>query len=114
MDDMTLETTPASLENATGVARVFTLPSAVTIQNIEEVAQQLKALQLAQGEMLVLDAMQTEIITTPGIQLILALSKTLEQNGNSLAIMKPRESFNQSFDALGLASQLSQWEESNG
>lgn len=83
-------------------ARTFVFPASVTIENIESLTGELKKLQLSSGEKLTLDVEQTEVITTPGIQLILALTKTIAQSGDTITITKSKETFNQSFDALGL------------
>ena len=91
---------------------VFTLPSAMTIDSIEALCAQLKQLECTPPR-LTLDAASTEIITTPGVQLLLALAKTLATRGIDLAVTGPRPSFTRTFDQLGLSAQFTQWEVTN-
>lgn len=112
MPDVMENTATVAEANSAPATRIFAFPGAVTIQNVEEVTEEIRKLHLAPGETLVLDVVQTEIITTPGIQLVLAVANTLEQSGGALVIMKPKDTFNQAFDVLGLAPRLTQWEES--
>ena len=93
-----------------GVAQ-FSLPAAMTIDTVEALATELKQLDL-KPLALVLDASHTEIITTPGIQLLLALSKMLESRGIALGVHEPKAMFVQTFEQIGLATQFSQWEAS--
>lgn len=95
-------------ENSPG-GNVFTLPSAMTIETVESVSDNLKQMRI-QPPTLVLNAAQTEILTTPGIQLLLSLAKTLQEQGIALVLTEPRAIFAQSFEQLGLAKQYASWE----
>jgi anti-anti-sigma regulatory factor len=53
-----------------------------------------------------LDASKVERITTPAIQLILALAKTLEADKHSLSIASPSEQFVAAFEDLGLQDEI--------
>lgn len=87
-------------------APVFVLPEALTIENVAEVAAGIRALQPGKGMVLTIDAAQTDIITTPGVQLLLSLSSAMQGQGGKLLIVRPRESFVLACNALGVASQL--------
>ncbi len=98
-------------EDGKCVQTALPLPSAMTIETVDALASTLKEKEFA-PPVLILDAEQTEIITTPGIQLLLSLAKSLEVRGIGLAITKQRTSFIQAFEQLGLAACLSEWEAS--
>lgn len=92
--------------------KAFPLPETVTIQNIESIFRELHGRAMPAGEIFMIDAGQTALITTPGIQLILSLAVMLKASGGALSILKPKEAFKQAFSALGLARELAQWEKS--
>jgi anti-anti-sigma factor len=85
----------------------FSLPEEMTIETAEALAAELKQLSLAEKTSLVLDASQVENITTPGLQLIIALEKSLTAQGSALVIKGKRDSFADAFKDAGLESLLS-------
>ena len=52
---------------------------------------------------------KVERITSPAIQLLLALNKTLHDQGRKLKIDKPSSEIESAFDHLGLSRQLKDW-----
>ena len=90
----------------------FHLPQIVSIATIESVASQLQQLDFC-SPLLTLDASETEVMSTPGIQLLLALHKTLEARSMKLALIGLRPALAQSFEQLGMKHMLHQWEISN-
>ncbi len=86
----------------------YTLPSSITIETIEALLGELKDVPLTGGGLAV-DATQVEIITTPGVQVILALGKALAQAGGTFAILEKSAAFTQAFHTLGLDGQLKEW-----
>jgi len=80
----------------------FTLPEIMTIETAEVLAGELKQLPLSGKMTLGLDASRVESITTPGIQLIVALEKALTAQGGTLKMSGKRESFNNALRDLGL------------
>ena len=78
----------------------------MTIENAEALAAELKQLPLAEKATLTLDASQVETITTPGLQLIVSLGKTLDVQGGTLIISGPKDSFARAFRDTGLESLL--------
>ena len=84
----------------------FILPPLMTIETAEALAAELKQLLLAEKTCLTLDASHVENITTPGLQLILSLEKTLSDQGGTLTINGKRDSFMHAFSDVGLASVL--------
>ena len=84
----------------------FTLPPIMTVETAESFAAELKQLPLAEKTQLTLDAAQVETITTPGLQLIVSLAKTLEAQSGTLTIINPRESFQHAFTDSGLENLL--------
>jgi len=94
----------------------YKLSTALTIDSVEDLAHELKK-HLAQNKHnpnLSLDASAVEVITTPGVQMIIALGKLLERHNGALAINNPTEIFIKAFETLGLAQLLQKWGGSNG
>lgn len=85
------------------------LPVALTIDTVEALAADFSAY-CADGPCVTLDATQVEVLTTPGVQLILSFSKSLEAQGISLRIIHAKPAVTQVFERLGLATQFSGWE----
>lgn len=91
-------------ENTGGIS--FTLPSVMTIETVESIAAELKQLPLAEKTGLTLDAALVESITTPGLQLIVSLERTLAAQGGTFAIHGQREGFARTFRDAGLEELL--------
>ena len=80
----------------------FLLPVEMTIENAEKLTAEFKKV-LGDGRVsLTLDASQVENITTPGMQLIAALGKTLQQRGGALVIDGKGAGFTRAFADVGL------------
>lgn len=88
------------------------LPVAMTIETIEPLAALFRDI-IKTPQATTLDASDVEIITSPGAQLLVALSKTLEVQDIALKIRGARASFIQVLTQLGLGSYYSQWEMSH-
>ena len=86
----------------------FVLPPTMTVENAEALAAELKQLPLAEKTCLTLDAAGVQTITTPGLQLIAALQKTLADQGGTLSITGQPEHFIRAFKDTGLESVLGQ------
>ena len=101
--------TQDSPQNDKGHA-VFVLPSSLTIESAEAFASAiLKQGIPGNGEIFTLDASHTEIITTPGVQVILALSKTIAASGGKLSVLNPSETFTRNLETLGFTTELNEW-----
>lgn len=61
------------------------------------------------GENVVIDASHVVRITTPAVQIIVALSQYLHSIDASFEITNPSESFTEAFNFLGLMDFLKQW-----
>ena len=77
----------------------YTLPSSMTI---EAQAAELKQLSIREKTRLTIDASQLEAITTPGIQLLLSLEKTLATFDGELVISNSKPNIHLTFATLGL------------
>lgn len=86
----------------------FVLPPVMTIETAETLAAELKQLPLPEKTRLTLDASQVENITTPGLQLIVSLDKTLAAQGGALLINGQTEQLVHAFRDSGLESLLKQ------
>ena len=84
----------------------YVLPSALTIESIESLAAEFKQWPFQEKSHLTLDASQVDQVTTPGLQLIVSIEKTLAAQGGSLIIHAPKEPFVRAFNDAGLQSIL--------
>jgi anti-anti-sigma regulatory factor len=80
----------------------FILPAALTIETVESTAGALLAALPAAGDNLMLDASLTEIITSPGIQLLHALGRSLEKAGGHLFITPAHPAVVKAFNDAGI------------
>lgn len=94
-------------QNLTGNAINFSLPPNMNIENIEHLASDLKQLVSQNKKNLLLDVSKVENITTPGLQLILSLEKTLSAAGNFLSISGESISLSGALKDSGLENLLS-------
>ena len=96
------------------MTKTFSLPAAITIETVNMLHGELKQLLSDESAFsLTVDAAQTEIITTPGIQLLLSLDKALKQSGSRMVLSNAPEIMKKSFQGLGLEAQLGKWCEGN-
>lgn len=68
----------------------YVLPSVLTIETAEQLAAEFKQWPLTQKSALALDVSQVETITTPGIQLIVSLEKTVVGEGGTFTLTGKR------------------------
>ncbi len=80
----------------------FTLPPMMTIETAEALCAELKQIPLIGKTGLILDASEVEHITTPGLQLIVALEKTLSTQGGALSITNKKDWFIRALQDAGL------------
>jgi len=90
-------------------AHTMELPSSVTMDVVEELFAEMKQLKLDSFESFTLDASKVTTITTPGVQLIVSLDRSLKEQNVKLSLINPTENFSQTFQLLGLGSTLSGW-----
>lgn len=105
MSDTAELTRPARIADK---ARIFAFSGAVTLENVEDVAEQIRKRHLPPGEVLVLDVLQMEIAHS-GSELLRALAHMFTNTGGALVIIKPKAGF---ADQEYLLPQLTLWEES--
>ncbi|MDR3449176.1 MAG: STAS domain-containing protein [Alphaproteobacteria bacterium] len=84
----------------------FALPALMTIETAEIIADGLKELPFPPRTRLTLDAAQVENIATPGLQIILALKKSLAAQGGDVCITGARDALARCFADAGLAGLL--------
>ncbi len=103
---MTGKSTKKKPGSAVQDAVTFSLPPSVTIENAEALAGELKQLAQSEKSAFVLDVSKVENVTTPGLQLIVSLSKTLAAQGGLLEIRGEKEGMIQALRDTGLDSLL--------
>lgn len=84
----------------------FDLPEVVTIDTAADVAVGAMALPLQSGVRLTLDVGKVAHISTPGIQLMIALAKTVETFGGEMHMTLPPAPVVQAFRDAGLKDYL--------
>lgn len=87
----------------------FSLPPMLTIETVDRLAAALSALPIAEtkaAQTMQLDASLVEAITTPGMQLLLALQKTLTDAGGSVQLSGLRASCVEALRAAGMEKLL--------
>lgn len=72
---------------------VFSLPAILTIQTVSDVANALRQADFKEDTTFVVDASLVEVITTPGIQLLLSLSSALQRKNGQLKVVNAGEAF---------------------
>ena len=85
----------------------FALPPNMNIETIEQLAIELKRFVSERKKSLILDVSKIENITTPGLQLILSLEKTLSASGNFLGMSGESIPLASAFKDAGLENLLS-------
>ncbi len=66
---------------------------------------------ISSGKSVVIDAGQVIRLTTPVVQLLLALEKSLQNNAQSIYLRNPSAMVEEVFTTLGLANKLELWKE---
>jgi len=84
----------------------YKLPSILTIEGVDGFAQAIKGSFLSQESDMQIDASAVENITTPAIQLIVAIKKSLLANNHNLIIVNSSDEFKAATGRLGLADLL--------
>lgn len=99
--------TPA--ETSTQAASVsLVLPSSLTISTIDNFASEVKQLPLQQPMSLSIDGSRVESITTPAMQLIVALEKAVSAAGGTMVFTGKTHMLAQAFHDAGLDAVLQQ------
>ncbi|MEI7669994.1 MAG: STAS domain-containing protein, partial [Pseudomonadota bacterium] len=102
--DISTHNSPVTKKTGENIS--FLLPTFMTIETVGTLAAEFKQWSLPKKICVTLDASQVENITSPGLQLIVALEKTLTRNGNALTIIGKKELFIQAFKDAGLENFL--------
>lgn len=92
----------------------YTLPAVVTLDTIREIADGLKKLSPGSSATLVLDVSKIEIISTPGVQMLIAAAKSAKEANGKIRMASINAAVLQAFEDIGLASYVKEWEQSNG
>jgi anti-anti-sigma regulatory factor len=82
-------------------AQIFNLPPVMTIETADAVAAELKQLVITDKTHLTLDVSKVEQITTPGLQLMVSLEKSLTQHGGVLTIVGSQPLFTRTLHDIG-------------
>lgn len=84
------------------------LPAALTIDTVEAYASEILPQLTPTTTHVALDAAGLELITTPGMQLLLSLHKTLQAQGAQLVLHQPGEAVSAAFTHLGCLNLLAE------
>ncbi|MCC7260774.1 MAG: STAS domain-containing protein [Alphaproteobacteria bacterium] len=86
------------------------LPPLIDISRVDHTRSELLRLLDSPKNEIVVDGSAVERITTPGVQLLLSLEKTLAQRGEKkLVLANPSGALRDACAALGLSHKLQEW-----
>jgi anti-anti-sigma regulatory factor len=102
----TLVTQGSSASGEPNLVAAFALPAIMTIETAETLAIEFKQLIFERDASLTLDASHVENITTPGMQLIASLKKSITAQGGTLIINGTRTPFVHALTDAGLKNLL--------
>ncbi|MCP5361818.1 MAG: STAS domain-containing protein [Hyphomicrobiales bacterium] len=91
-----------------GSGGTFVLPASMDITYVSRLHDEMCKRVDVDGDV-ELDAEGVERLTTPCVQVLLSLAKTLEGRGKSLKITAASEAFSAAMYDLGLCTQMEQW-----
>lgn len=94
---------------ATPEKTILALPSALTLENVEDFYTQLRKVEIKNGMTFELNAQNLSSITTPGMQVIISLARTVAQAEGKIHISWPTPSLKEAFKILGLDSEYEAW-----
>lgn len=86
----------------------YELPAQLDIRAVEQFFDRLRTI-AEEADVAMIDASKVERITTPCVQIVLSLSKTLEENGGRLKLKAASDVFHNAFADLGLTHCIKQW-----
>lgn len=92
------------MDSASKDVIIYTLPPVVAIESVENIAADFKQWLFEEKSIVAVDASQVETITTPGLQLLVSLQKTVVAHGGTLTINGKRESLINALKDAGLTS----------
>jgi len=98
-----------SAENAKESSEVFILPAIVDITTVSSLHRDLSKVVNAKKKKIILDSAVVEKITTPAVQVILALFKTLEENKVQYSVENMSENFKQCLEDIGFGKKIEEW-----
>jgi len=87
--------------NGTGGEGVMCMPRSLTAESVESVAAEMLAVRLDKKRHVTLDFSQVGILTSPGVQLIVALEKALMESSGTLVISEVKSAVAEVFSDLG-------------
>lgn len=103
---MTVMGDTLSLQDDAAASCEFMLPNDLSIETVDGLCAEFKTLLLSDNPTVLLNAAQVENITTPGVQLLVSLQKSLIAQERRLTIMNPSDTFTSSCKALDLYTLL--------
>lgn len=87
----------------------FFLADGLAVAKVEELAHGLSILSEQPEGPFVIDASGTRVVSTAGVQWLLALGRELAARGSRLVLQQPTTELRESMRLLGLEPQLNEW-----
>lgn len=100
--------TPAIKAASRQRTKPLVLPAVLDMRNAQDLRDSLMAA-LEQGPVLRLNGSKIQQVFTPGVQVLLAASKTALAEGGQLLLANPSPALQTAFCDLGLSDQLNAW-----
>jgi len=92
----------------------YSLPPLLTIETVDELTADFVRILGEHPPLLTLEASRTEVLTTPGVQLLVTLDDALSLDGGALRIAGPSRACEDAFAILGFSSWLSERKVAHG
>lgn len=86
----------------------FYLAKQIDISTVSTLCEELRRF-LDMGKDIIFDASKVERITTPGLQLLIAITLQNKKNGNRVGVVRPSEALKKTISDLGFSNQLKEW-----
>ena len=87
---------------------ILTLPAVLDLNSASALRASLRDV-FERTETVALDCSQVSRITTPAVQILLSLTKSMDTTGHRPTFITPSEAFRSAFRDLGLQDHLSHW-----
>ena len=77
------------------------IPTSLTAETVQKVAEDMRGQQVERHKYVHLDFSETNILTSPGMQLLLSLEKTLSETGGIMVVSEVKSALREVFCDLG-------------
>ncbi len=88
---------------------ILPLPSMLTMENIEEFFLEARKINISEGVHVEINAAELDSITTPGLQVLLSLARSVAQANGQFQIISAPPALKDACRVMGLDSEYDTW-----